>query len=93
MQPKLSFKEDKVMFLSKFFKIHVTNDFTWTAKLPREQGYMPVAWVALQFHIKVAFLNWRSFCVGKGNSDDYPVHCLIPDPEAPKAILQLGLMA
>lgn len=42
MQPKLSFKEDKVMFLSKFFKIHVTIDSTRIAELPREQGYMPV---------------------------------------------------
>lgn len=47
------------MFLSKFFKIHVTNDSTRIAELPREQGYMPVVtWAALQFHIKVTFLNW-----------------------------------
>lgn len=82
MQPKLTFKEDKVMFLSKFFKIHVTNDSTRIAELPREQGYMPVVtWAALQFHIKVTFLNWRSFCVGKGNPHVYPVHLPTPAPE------------
>lgn len=81
------------MFLSKFFKIHVTNDSTRIAELPREQGYMPVVtWAALQFHIKVTFLNWRSFCVGKGNprlSGTSSSSC----PRAPKATLQGGLMA
>lgn len=82
------------MFLSKFFKIHVTNDSTRIAELPREQGYMPVVtWAALQFHIKVTFLNWRSFCVGKGNLNVYLVHLPIPASEAPKATLQWGLLA
>lgn len=85
MQPKLSFKEDKVMFLSRFFKIHVTIDSTRIAELPREQGYMAVVtWAALQFHIKVTFLNWRSFCVGKGNPHVHPVHLPIPAPEHPR---------
>lgn len=82
------------MFLSKFFKIHVTNDSTRIAELPREQRYMPVVtWAALQIHIKVTFLNWRSFCVGKVNPHVYPVHFLSPAPEALKATLQRGLMA